>query len=136
MAKGRSLPRPKTKTGRFKLKRVTAKKRMQARLRAVKTELWRRMHLPVPDQGRWLRSVLQGHFNYYAVPDNGEALYAFRRGVVRHWRRSLMRRSQLAYVTWRRMDRITARWLPLPRILHPWPGVRFAASTRGRSPVS
>ena len=126
----------KTKTGRFKLKRVTAKKRMQAKLRAVKAELWRRMHLPVPDQGRWLRSVLQGHFNYYAVPDNSEALYAFRRGVVRHWRRSLSRRSQLAHVTWTRMDRITARWLPPPRILHPWPGVRLAATTRGRSPVS
>ena len=126
----------KTKTGRFKLKRVTQKKRMRAKLREVKAEMRRRMHLPVPDQGRWLRSVLQGHFNYYAVPDNSEALFAFRRQAVRHWRRSLWRRSQRAYVTWRRMDRIAARWLPPPRILHPWPEARFAATTRGRSPVS
>jgi RNA-directed DNA polymerase len=126
----------KTKTGRFKLKRVTAKKRMRAKLREVKAELRQRMHLPVPDQGRWLRSVLQGHFNYYAVPDNSEALNTFRRQAVRHWRRSLSRRSQRAYVTWERMDRIAARWLPPARILHPWPEARFAATTRGRSPVS
>jgi RNA-directed DNA polymerase len=126
----------KTGKGRFKLKRVTQKKRMRAKLREVKAEMRRRMHLPVPDQGRWLRSVLQGHFNYYAVPDNSGAMFAFRRQVVRHWRRSLSRRSQRAYVTWERMDRIAARWLPPPRILHPWPQARFAATTQGRSPVS
>jgi hypothetical protein len=126
----------KTKSGRFKLKRVTQKKRMRAKLREVKAEMRRRMHLPVPDQGRWLRSVLQGHFNYYAVPDNSKALFVFRRHLVRHWRRSLSRRSQRAYVTWEQMDRITARWLPPARILHPWPGARFDATTRGRSPVS
>lgn len=126
----------KTKSGRFKLRRVTSKKRMRAKLHEVKAELRRRMHLPVPDQGRWLRSVLQGHFNYYAVPDNSEALTTFRRQAVRHWRRSLSRRSQRAYVPWKRMDRIAARWLPPARILHPWPEARFAATTRGRSPVS
>ena len=122
--------------GRFKLKRVTQKKRMRAKLREVKAELQRRMHLPIPDQGRWLRSVLQGHFNYYAVPDNSEALFAFRYQAVEHWRRSLSRRSQLTHVTWERMGRIADRWLPPVRVLHPWPGVRFAATTRDRSPVS
>lgn len=126
----------KTGKGRFKLKRLTSRRRMQAKLGELKVELRRRMHEPVPDQGRWLGSVLQGHFNYYAVPDNSEALNAFRRGTVRHWRRSLSRRSHKAAVPWERMDRITARWLPSPRILHPWPGVRFDATTRGRSPVS
>jgi RNA-directed DNA polymerase len=124
------------RTGRFKLKRVTAKRRMRAKLREVKAELRRRRHLPVPDQGRWLRSVLQGHFNYYAVPDNGEALRAFRNRAIRHWRRSLSRRSQRGRVTWRRMHRIASRWLPPARILHPWPTLRFAATTQGRSPVS
>ena len=122
--------------GRFKLKRVTQKKRMRAKLHEVKAELRRRMHLPIPDQGRWLRSVLQGHFNYYAVPDNSEALFAFRYQATQHWQRSLSRRSQRADVTWERMGRIADRWLPPVRILHPWPGVRFAATTRGRSPVS
>jgi RNA-directed DNA polymerase len=126
----------KSARGRFKLKRVTQKKRMRAKLREVKAELRLRMHLPVPDQGRWLRSVLQGHFNYYAVPDNSEAMLAFRYQAAQHWRRSLSRRSQRAYVTWERIGRIADRWLPPVRILHPWPGVRFTATTRGRSPVS
>jgi len=78
--------------------------------------------------------VLHGHFNYYAVPDNSAALFAFRRQVLRHWRRSLSRRS--AYVTWERIDGIAARWLPPARILHPWLEARFAAITRGRSPAS
>jgi hypothetical protein len=125
----------KTRTGRFKLKRVTDSKRMRAKLREVKTELMHRRHLPVPEQGRWLASVLRGHYNYYAVPDNGQALRAFREQAVRHWLRALRRRSQRTRLTWERMSRLAARWLPPARILHPWPDDRFAAHTQGRSPV-
>jgi RNA-directed DNA polymerase len=53
--------------GRFKLKRVTSKKKMRSKLTAVKTEMRRRMHHPIPEQARWLARVLQGHYNYYAV---------------------------------------------------------------------
>lgn len=123
------------KSGRFKLKRITDSKRVRAKLLAVKVELARRMHQPVPEQGRWLARVLQGHYNYYAVPDNIEALRAFRRGLIRHWLKSLRRRSQRNRMTWPRMERLADRWLPPPRILHPWPEQRFNASTQGRSPV-
>ncbi len=58
---------------------------MRAKLHALKGEIERGRHLPIPEQGRWLASVLRGHYQYYAVPDNGEALRAFRRQVVRHW---------------------------------------------------
>ena len=64
----------KTKKGRFKLTRITDSKRMRAKLQALKGELNARRHLPVPEQGRWLASVLRGHLNYYAVPDNSKAL--------------------------------------------------------------
>ena len=111
----------KDRHGRFKLKRVTSKKKMRAKLRAVKTEMRRRMHHPIPEQGRWLASVLRGHYRYYAVPDNSEALRGFRRRVIRHWRRALSRRSQKGRITWERAYRLAARWLPQPRILHPWP---------------
>jgi hypothetical protein len=93
------------------------------------------MHLPIPEQARWLASVLHGHYQYYAVPDNIEALNAFRKGLIRHWLRSLRRRSQRSTVTWERMWRLADLWLPQPRILHPWPERRFAAITQGRSPV-
>jgi RNA-directed DNA polymerase len=125
----------RTRSGRFKLKRITSRKRMQAKLREVTTEMRRRMHLPIPEQGVWLASVLRGHYRYYAVPDNSEALSAFRERVVWHWRRALRRRSQRSRMSWDRMRRLVARWLPTPRVLHPWPNVRFDARTQGRSPV-
>jgi RNA-directed DNA polymerase len=123
------------KSGRFKLRRITDSKRVRAKLLAIKRELWKRMHHPVPEQGRWLASVLAGHYNYYAVPDNIEALSAFRYRLIRHWLKSLRRRSQKHRMDWTRMGRLADQWLPIPRILHPWPEQRFAAITQGRSPV-
>ena len=125
----------KTRKGRFMLKRITDSKRMQAKLSKVKTELMRRRHLPIPEQGRWLASVLRGHCNYYAVPSNSDAITAFRTQATRHWYRALRRRSQRTRLTWERMDRLATRWLPPARILHPWPDDRFAANTQGRSRV-
>jgi RNA-directed DNA polymerase len=125
----------KTRKGRFKLKRITDSKRMRAKLQALKGELNARRHLPVPEQGRWLASVLRGHLNYYAVPDNSKALRAFCRQAVRYWLTALRRRSQRTTVTWKRMTRLAARWLPTVRILQPWPEQRFAATIQGKSPV-
>jgi RNA-directed DNA polymerase len=124
-----------TKNGRFKLKRVTDKKRMRAKLSKVKAELVRRRDLPIPDQGRWLASVVRGHFNYYAVPDNGKAITTFRYRVTQLWLRALRRRSQRHRMTWKRIGLLAERWLPPARILHPWPTIRFDANTQGRSPV-
>jgi RNA-directed DNA polymerase len=113
--------------GRFKLKRITIAERMRKKLKEVKAELMRRMHLPIPEVGQWLGSVVRGHFAYYAVPGNIEAIGAFREQVVRHWRRAVSRRSQRADATWERMQRIANRWLPLARVLHRYPDVRFDA---------
>ena len=123
------------KSGRFKLRRITDSKRARAKLRALRGELRRRRHLPIPDQGRWIASVVRGYDNYYAVPDNSEALRAFRYQLLRHWYKALRRRSQRARVNWERMYRLEHRWLPPLRILHPWPDDRFDARTQGRSPV-
>jgi group II intron reverse transcriptase/maturase len=125
----------KSKARRFKLKRVTDSKRMRAKLRALKGEIQLRRHQPIPEQGAWLANVLRGHYQYYAVPDNIEALRAFRYQTRRHWCKALRRRSQRTTLTWERMSRLADRWLPQPRILHPWPVRRFEARTQGRSPV-
>jgi RNA-directed DNA polymerase len=125
----------KARTGHFKLTRITSRKRMRAKLSQLKTELKRRRHLPIPDQGRWLASVVRGHCAYYAVPENSRAIQAFRNEAIRHWRRALRRRSQRTRLTWSRMNRLTARWIPTVRIMHPWPTARFDAKTQGRSPV-
>jgi RNA-directed DNA polymerase len=123
------------RTGRFGLRRSTISKRLRAKLREVKTELYRRRHLPVPEQGNWLASVVRGHFAYYGVPGNARALQTFRNEVTRHWFKALRRRSQRTRLTWERMHRLVTRWLPSVRITHPWPNMRFDARTRGRSPV-
>ena len=125
----------KTKDGRFWLRRVTIKKRLRAKLKQVKAELRRRRYLLVPEQGRWLASVVRGHLAYYAVPGNIDALSGFRDEVRRLWREALRRRSQRSRLTWERMSRIADRWLPPARIVHPHPSARFAARTQGRSPV-
>ena len=75
--------------GRFWVQRITDKKKMTAKLKSVKAELMRRRHLPVPEQGRWLASVIAGHQAYYAVPGNAKAVGAFRHQVTRHWRLAL-----------------------------------------------
>jgi group II intron reverse transcriptase/maturase len=125
----------KNKKGRFKLRRITDSKRVRAKLREVKTELRRRRHRPIPEQGRWLASVLRGHCNYYAVPGNTQALHAFRHQIIRHWLTTLRHRSYRTRMTWERMSRLETRWLPTVRTLHPWPDARFDARIQGKSPV-
>jgi len=125
----------KTKNGRFQVGRITNSKRMRRKLSEVKIELRRRMHLPIPMQGRWLASILRGHCNYYAVPDNSKALNAFRYHIIRYWLKALRRRSQRTKMTWERMQRHAERWLPKVRILHPWPEARYDAKIQGKSPV-
>ena len=116
----------KSRSGRFLLLRRTRRDRMRAKLKAVKEELRRRMHWPIPEQGQWLKQVVTGFFNYHAVPTNSRALRAFRHRVIIAWLRTLKRRSQRDTFTWSRMEKLADDWLPKPRVLHPWPNVRFA----------
>jgi len=136
---GRGLGKPETfnflgfthicgrsRRGGFLLHRKTRRDRMRAKLRALKAELKRRMHEPIPQQGRWLAQVIRGYFAYHAVPTNSQRLNAFRDHVLVLWRRTLRRRSQKDWTTWDRISRLARDYLPLPRILHPWPDARFA----------
>ena len=118
----------KSRNGAFQLQRKTRGDRMIARLKEIKEQLRQRMHETIPEQGAWLKAVVTGYFAYHAVPTNMRALSAFRYHVTDLWRRTLRRRSQKDGLTWERMTQIAANWLPSPRILHPWPGVRFAVT--------
>ena len=118
----------KSRNGRFWLKRITISKRMRAKLKQVKDQLRRRMHQPIPEQGRWLAAVVRGHMAYYAVPGNYQAVAAFCDQVTRYWLKTLRRRSQKTRIDWTRMVRIRKRWLPPVRVMHPFPEARFAAT--------
>jgi RNA-directed DNA polymerase len=117
-----------SRKGRFQLQRKTRGDRMRAKLKDIKAELRRRMHWPIPEQGKWLGQLLRGHFGYFAVPTNIRALTAHRYRVVDVWRRSLQRRSQKDGATWERVAELANEYLPKPRILHPWPSIRFAVN--------
>ena len=111
----------KRSNGRFTVLRQTMGERLQAKLGQVKAELRGRLHDPVPEVGRWLRSVVGGHLRYYGVPMNLPALALFRYRVAWLWYRSLRRRSQKTRLTWERMQRLVARWLPAVHVYHPYP---------------
>jgi len=114
--------------GMFTIKRKTRKKKLRAKLKQVKYDLKAKMHSPVPEVGKWLKSVLEGHYRYYGVPMNLNALWSFRRRVIRHWHFTLNRRSQKPSVNWERMYRYINHWLPTPKIFHPYPLQRFPRS--------
>ena len=122
-------------SGNFIVGRKTSKKKMRAQLQAIKESLRRRLHRPVGETGRWLRRVLQGHMNYYAVPGNGKSLDGFVTQVAKNWLKALRRRSQRSNMTWERFSTLLDLFFPPVRILHPLPAHRFDARTRGRSPV-
>ena len=125
----------KTRNGKFTVRRKTIAQRLRKKLQAVKDTLRRRMHWPIPQQGAWLKSVLLGHYRYYAVPRNGSLLTVFRDTIMRYWCQTLRRRSQRHRTTWPRMYALAEQWLPKPHILHPYPAQRLCVTTRGRSPV-
>ena len=137
--KERGLPKPETfeflgfvhligksRRGKPMLWRRTSNKKRQAKLARLTEECWRRIHSPVAEQHAWLCQVLHGHYRYYGVPTNSDALRSFRERVQWMWHRILQRRSQRARWTTAKRDAFAARFpLPIARIHHPWPRVRF-----------
>jgi group II intron reverse transcriptase/maturase len=114
-------------TGPFIVWRITAKKRMVAKLKAIRAELRLRKHHRTTEVGAWLRKVVWGYYQYHAVPGNTGQLRVFMYRVRWLWRSVLIRRSQRARVRWDRLHPLLNRWIPPPRVLHPYPDARFAA---------
>jgi len=125
----------KTRKGKFMVLRLTSAKRLRTKLHAVKDELRKRMHRPIAEQGQYLRAVVSGHSRYFAVPSNGARVQVFRQQVGRLWHRTLCRRSQAKHLSWQRMHKIVAHWLPRPHICHPYPSQRLIVTTQGKSRV-
>jgi len=117
----------KTRRGDFTIHRKTSRKKFQAKLRELTTELTRRIHADLTEVGAWLQSVLRGWYQYYAVPGNYARLRQFRETLQDQWLRTLRRRSQRGRrLNWSKFSVLSKRWLPTPKILHPYPNVRFA----------
>ena len=125
----------KTRKGKFTVLRHSISKRIIAKLKELKRELRKRLHWPIPEVGKWLRSVLLGHYRYYGLPGNSRKLNAFRYHLIHLWYKSLGRRSQRSRINWGRMERLIKRYAPSARITHPYPDLNLYVITRGRSPV-
>ena len=91
------------------------------------------LHQPLAEVGKWLRRVVQGYFNYYAVPGNFASFRSFRREVGKLWWRVIRRRSQRSRITWDLMNQFLAQWLAQPKILYPIPLRASTPSIRGKS---
>jgi RNA-directed DNA polymerase len=120
------------KRGWFELRRQSVAKRKRAKLQEIKEELHRRMHHDVSAVGKWLRSVVQGWYNYHAVPGNQDRLNSFRDRVTRYWLHVLRRRSQRGRKrwTWQRFRRrLVSRWIPSVRTKYPYPTQRLIVTT-------
>jgi RNA-directed DNA polymerase len=115
------------KNGKFFVLRKTVRERLLAKLKQVKAALRVRMHQPLVEVGRWLRSVVQGYFNYHAVPGNFASLWSFRFEVRKRWLHIIRRCSQKSGMTWELLEGFVTQWLPVPKILHPHPLARFDA---------
>lgn len=117
------------KNNKFTVRRKTIAKRLRTKVKEMKKEMMQRRHIPVPDQGRWLRSVIIGYFNYYAVPGNRQSIDSFRTEVMRGWFHALRRRSQKARsLTWERFKRLAKTWLPTAKVKHPYPSQRLSVT--------
>lgn len=119
--------------GRFEVRRITDGSRRRRKLQEIKQELRRRMHEPIARTGEWLRSVLNGYYQYHAIPGNIPVLKHFRTQVARLWFHALAQRSQRR-PTWEKLAKVFEHWLPIPHIVHPFPDVRFDASRAAAHP--
>lgn len=124
----------KRSNGKFVVIRKSNRKKMRAKLKEVKVELRKRMHRPVPETGKWLKSVVGGYNRYFGVATNLPAMHTFRFQIGRYWHHALKRRGQRkSRYTWDRMNRLIDRWLPKPEIHHPYPLIRMGVITQGKS---
>jgi len=127
----------KTRRGDFTIHRKTSRKKFQAKLAELKEQLSRRCHDDLAQVGAWLQSVFRGWSRYYAVPGNYPRLQQFRDAIQDMWLRTLRRRSQRGRrLTWKKFSNLCKRWLPTPKILHPYPNVRFAGQHPRQEPYA
>lgn len=112
--------------GGYTLKRMTQKSKLRKKIREVKQAQLKNRAVAIKDQARWIKSVVQGHINYYGVPGSSHALGQFRKEVCAAWFKALRRRSQKAVkLTWIKMRIIIAAVIPSARTVHPYPSERF-----------
>jgi RNA-directed DNA polymerase len=105
--------------GNWVVKRKTASSRLSRALRSI--ALWCRSHRhrSIGEQQQTLGQKLRGHFAYYGITGNLQALRWFRYEVMRCWRKWLNRRNRERTLTWDQFNRLLERYpLPPAKVVH------------------
>lgn len=79
------------------------------------------LHTPIREQWKTIKAKLQGHYGYYGITGNGDALEQYETSVKRLWHKWLNRRSrQRGSMTWERFGKLLGEHLPLPppKVVH------------------
>jgi group II intron reverse transcriptase/maturase len=115
----------KRSNGQFLIKRISSAKKMTAKLNQIRQHLYKIRSKDIYAQGRWLKSVVQGYNNYFAVPGNMKALSAYRSEICRSWLKALRRRGQRHPISWKKLSKLIKLFIPTAKILHPYPNMRL-----------
>ena len=106
----------KSLSGRWVIKRSTAKSRFTRSLHRIREWCRKWRHRPVSEQHQHLCKAMRGHYEYYGITGNSVALARFSHEVHRAWHKWLSRRSQLG-MSWAVFQKVTNRFpLPRPRV--------------------
>jgi RNA-directed DNA polymerase len=99
--------------GNWVVKRKTARDRLRRALR--RTIAWCRTHRhdAVREQWKTLVRKLKGHYEYYGIAGNSQALATFYHWARRAWIKWLSRRSNSTHMSWDRALRVLETY-PLP----------------------
>jgi len=109
----------RTRKGRWAVRQKTAGSRLTRAVFNIHTWCRSSRHEPVAEQQQTLNRKLQGHYNYYGIIGNGDALYRFFGQVRTTWRRWLNRRGASRPMDYERFELLLSRYpLLRPRVVH------------------
>ena len=108
-----------SRRGYWVVKRQTARKRLNRAIKALWQWCRANMHRPIVEQHKDLCQKLQGHYQYYGLRSNYEAMKVVFRRTQYAWRHWLSRRDRKHVITWEKFWKLLEKFpLPRPRIIH------------------
>jgi RNA-directed DNA polymerase len=109
----------RTRKGRWAVRRKTASSRLTRAVLKIHTWCRSSRHEPVAEQQQTLNRKLRGHYNYYGIIGNGDALYRFFAEVRVTWRKWLNRRGASRPMDYERFELLLGHYpLLRPRVVH------------------
>jgi len=109
----------KSRRGYWVVQRRTSRSRLGRALGKIADWCRQHRHSPLREQHQTLEQKLRGHFAYYGITGNMDALQRFRVGVIERWRKWLGRRRRGGWLSWPRMVALLTQYpLPAARVVH------------------